>query len=684
MGETFGGGIDRQHEAALGTRLTFVRENHELARHELAAVIVAHGAGDEQQLAFLDLALQERLTRPGTLERATAAVVAEDRPEYPESLAGGEHPRAHDAADARRLLAHLHLVQGRERRGVEIPMGGVVQQVPDAPDTEPCERLRTLRPHALQVLHRCSELEGHPPMSLRANRSAANTSRSPRPSPVPRKRIGTCTARSSATTLPPFAVPSSFVTISPVSGTAAAKARAWCTAFCPTVASSTSNDSCGAPGCRRAAPHGRAPARGVEEGGARRRQAAAGRAARVVARARRHGGTERGAPGPRLRGRGAAHRADRDEARRHREGRERGGARARGASPDPLSRHGRGPRRSRGVRRGTVRAEAHRRVTLQLRTSVKYLKGVGPKRAEALARLGIRSVGDLLYHAPHRYLDATTVTPLHKVQVGQEATCVGRVVSTGVLPTRKGLRVFRAVLRDDSGGGPLECAWPGQPFLERQIKKGQLLLVTGPVRYYHGRQLVPREFVILADEGEAGPERGLVLPVYPATEGLTHRQVRGLIHQHLDALLALVADPHPKSLRVAVGLRELGPALGAVHRPEALADAEAGRRRLAFDELFDQQLVQARARALAKRARAGITFTLKKAFTTKLKQHLPFALTGDQRQAIREIADDMLAPLRMHRLLMGDVGTGKTVVALFAMLLAVENDYQAAIMAPTG
>src|SRR5207249_1726166 len=135
-------------------------------------------------------------------------VVAEDRPEYPESLAGGEHPRAHDAADARRLLAHLHLVQGRDRRGVEIPMGGVVQQVPDAPDTEPCERLRTLRPHALQVLHRCSELEGHPPMSLRANRSAANTSRSPRPSPVPRKRIGTCTARSSATTLPPFAIAS--------------------------------------------------------------------------------------------------------------------------------------------------------------------------------------------------------------------------------------------------------------------------------------------------------------------------------------------------------------------------------------------------------------------------------------------------------------------------------------------
>src|SRR5207247_347975 len=122
---------------------------------------------------------------------------------------------------------------------------------------------------------------------------------------------------------------------------------------------------------------------------------------------------------------------------------------------------------------------------------------------------------------------------------------VGRGVSTGVLPTRKGLRVFRAVLRDASG--LLECAWPGQPFLERQIKKGQLLLATGPVRYYHGRQLVPREFVILADEGEEGPEGGMVLPVYPATEGLTHRPIRSLIQQHLDALRALADDPHPQA-----------------------------------------------------------------------------------------------------------------------------------------
>ena len=165
-------------------------------------------------------------------------------------------------------------------------------------------------------------------------------------------------------------------------------------------------------------------------------------------------------------------------------------------------------------------------------TPVQFLKGIGEKRAEALARLGVHSAQDLLLHLPHRYLDASTVTPLAKARVGDDVACIGTVVSKGVLPTRKGLRIFHAVLKDASG--VLECAWTGQTFLDRTIKEGQLLLVAGPVRFYHGRQMAPREMVILGDATDAAAA-GRVLPVYPATEGLSHKQIRSLIDSHLDA-----------------------------------------------------------------------------------------------------------------------------------------------------
>src|ERR1051326_5899319 len=139
-------------------------------------------------------------------------------------------------------------------------------------------------------------------------------------------------------------------------------------------------------------------------------------------------------------------------------------------------------------------------------TPVQFLKGVGPRRAEALLRLGVRTVEDLLYHTPHRYLDATSVTPVARARVGGDVTLVGRVVSTGVIPARKRLRIFRAILRDESG--VIECAWPGQAFLERTIRPGQLLLVTGPVRFFHGRHVVPREQIVLADAGEDDGEEG--------------------------------------------------------------------------------------------------------------------------------------------------------------------------------
>jgi ATP-dependent DNA helicase RecG len=320
---------------------------------------------------------------------------------------------------------------------------------------------------------------------------------------------------------------------------------------------------------------------------------------------------------------------------------------------------------------------------LRLDTPVKFLKGIGERRAELLERLGIRTAQDLLWHLPHRYIDASTVTPLVRAEVGQEVACIGRVVAKGVLPTRRGLRIFHAVLRDDSG--VLECVWPGQAFLDRTIVVGQTLLVSGPVRFYHGRQMAPREFVILADaESEAEPlASGKVLPVYPATEGLSHKVIRSLVERHLDGLIALSDDVLPDAVRRSLELPTLPDALRAVHRPATAAEAELGRRRLAFDELLDLQLMLIRARTVAKRSRTGVAFVVRRDLTTRLRESLPWQLTEDQHRALREITGDMTAPDRMHRLLMGDVGTGKTVVSLFAMLLALENDFQAALMAPT-
>ena len=321
---------------------------------------------------------------------------------------------------------------------------------------------------------------------------------------------------------------------------------------------------------------------------------------------------------------------------------------------------------------------------LHLDTPIKFLKGIGERRAEAFERLSITTAQDLLWHLPHRYIDASTVTPFARARVGDDIAAVGRVVAKEVLPTRKGLRIFHAVLRDDSGA--LECVWPGQAFLDRTIEVGQTLLVAGPVRFYHGRQMAPREFIVLADaddERGANGDEGRVLPVYPATEGLSHKQIRALVERHLDALIALCREILPESLRSRFDLPTLPDALRAVHRPASIAEAERGRRRLALDELLDLQLMLGRARHIAKRGRLGVTFAVKRQLTTALREALPWSLTGDQRQALREITADMTAPDRMHRLLMGDVGSGKTVVALFAMLLAVENDYQAALMAPT-
>jgi len=317
-----------------------------------------------------------------------------------------------------------------------------------------------------------------------------------------------------------------------------------------------------------------------------------------------------------------------------------------------------------------------------LDTNVAYLKGVGPRRAEALHRLGLRTARDLLYHLPHRYHDASTIARISTLAPGMDATVIGTVLSKGIMPTRKGLRIFQAVLKDRTG--LIEAAWPGQPFLDRVVNKDDVLLVTGRVRFFHGRQLQPREMVNLGPASDGDDiTAGRVLAVYPATEGLSFKQIRAIVHAHLDTLLPLVRESLPRDLMERAGVPPLREALRMVHRPSSLEEAERGRRRLALEEALFVSLLQQRAKELARERRAGISFENKRDLTSRLKRELPFELTGAQTRAIREIVADMCGDRRMHRLLQGDVGSGKTVVALFAALLALENGYQAALMAPT-
>jgi ATP-dependent DNA helicase RecG len=318
-----------------------------------------------------------------------------------------------------------------------------------------------------------------------------------------------------------------------------------------------------------------------------------------------------------------------------------------------------------------------------LQRSVQYLKGVGPRRAEKLARLGVRTARDLLYHVPHRYEDATTVARISTLKPGDDATIIGRVVSKGVIPTRRRLRIFHAVLKDDSG--LIECAWPGQPWLDNSIRKGDLLLASGTVGFYHGRQMRPREHTLLASasDGEAGA--GVVFPVYRATEGLSHRQIRGIVESNLDDLLAEAAEAEifgPDWLKAA-GLTRLPEALERLHRPQALSQVAPALRRLAYEELFFLQLLHARARYQYRSRESGLSLDAPPTLTGRFLGSLPYSLTDAQERVWREIRTDMESRSRMYRLLQGDVGCGKTVVAAAAMVRAVDCGRQAVMMAPT-
>jgi ATP-dependent DNA helicase RecG len=296
---------------------------------------------------------------------------------------------------------------------------------------------------------------------------------------------------------------------------------------------------------------------------------------------------------------------------------------------------------------------------------------------EGLDALGIETLGDLVEHFPHSHRDRS----LHDVAalaVGQDATVAVTVRTVSVKPMRN-RRQKRVEARVFDHTGPLVAVWFNQPWIARQLSEGSHVLLHGKLRQRNQFWVTEHE---LLGNGSAPVHTVGLVPVHPATQGITPAKLRELVNRVRPLMLAAV-EPLPARMRVEEGFAERPAVLDAVHFPETEDDERAARRRLAFEELFLLQLAVAGRRRARREGRRARPLAARGVVVDRWRWSLPFELTGDQVKAIGEIDEDLARERPMQRLLMGEVGSGKTVCALAAMLRAVENGAQAALMAPT-
>ncbi|UCF80179.1 MAG: ATP-dependent DNA helicase RecG [Acidobacteriota bacterium] len=328
-----------------------------------------------------------------------------------------------------------------------------------------------------------------------------------------------------------------------------------------------------------------------------------------------------------------------------------------------------------------------------LDTPVQYVKGVGPRRAQEFAEAGVHTVEDLLCRLPFRYEDRTHFRPLASVRPGEAVTVAGEVVECGVRRTRL-RRMENCELVLDDGTATLGAIWFNQPFLRKLFKRGQRVILYGVVklRAFRGRpsvlQMEGPDFEIAGDERDA-VHMGAIVPVYERLGSVSPKAVRVLMHGLLEKIPPEIPEVLPPSIVREAGLMPRREAFHEAHFPKSFRDlaalndfASPAHRRLIFEDLFALQCGLLLRKGKAEES-PGIAFKTSDEIREILKKILPFHLTGAQRRALKEIVDDMTVPRPMHRLLQGDVGCGKTIVALLAMLIAVENGRQAAFMVPT-
>jgi len=339
---------------------------------------------------------------------------------------------------------------------------------------------------------------------------------------------------------------------------------------------------------------------------------------------------------------------------------------------------------------------------LEPSTPVQFVKGIGPRLAEVLAAKGIATVDDLLHYLPFRYEDRLNPRSVAELRAGEMATVIAEVRNSGLFRTRR-MPIFQLTV--GQGRTKLKCLWFNAAYLEGRFQPGQMLALYGKVEEDRdgGLQIMQPQFEILGDINEEGGadeaekkaaaslEIGRIVPIYESTgQGkLTPRWFRRIIRWTLDNLNPDLPDPVPAAVRARLSLVSVREALFKVHWPDAgesFNDLQSSRTpahiRMIFDELFFIELgVELKRRE--QRAQTGIAFQLNDGVRQAIKNILPFHPTTAQKRVLKEIATDMQTPRPMRRLLQGDVGSGKTIVAFQAAIIAIENGYQVALMAPT-
>jgi len=326
-----------------------------------------------------------------------------------------------------------------------------------------------------------------------------------------------------------------------------------------------------------------------------------------------------------------------------------------------------------------------------LATPLQYLKGVGPRRAADFARAGLHTLEDLLYRFPLRYEDRSRLQPIAAIQPGRPTLVAGRILSSGLRTTRRpGFKVFEALVGDDSGA--VRATWLNQPFLRDVFTTGQHVMLYGlaEVRGTSGMQLTnPQYETIDPGEGET-IHTGRIVPVYEKAGSVTSKIQRKIVHDALERLPAELDDPLPEEVRQRHQWPSRYAALLALHFPpsdtptdDLNAFTTSAQQRLIFEEAYAFQLGLLARRRFAALDRKPAQIRVDDRIRASARSVLPFKLTAGQRQALKEIVDDLQRPQPMNRLLQGDVGAGKTIVALLAALVAMENGLQVAFMAPT-